>query len=83
MPRYFFHLRDGDTLFKDDGDSQDFANLEAVHREATEAARQILSEAARSGRAGSLHQQIEVTDEGGRTVVIMPIGRAIDTESQT
>jgi uncharacterized protein DUF6894 len=83
MPRYFFHLRDGDTLLEDDGEGQDFASLEAVRLEAIEGARQILSEAALSGRAASLHQQIEVTDETGRTVVIMPIGRATDTESQT
>jgi hypothetical protein len=83
MPRYFFHLRDGAALLEDDGESQDFANLEAARLEAIEGARQILSEAALSGRAGSLHQQIEVVDEAGRTVVIMPIGHATGTESQT
>ena len=83
MPRYFFHLRDGDTLLKDDAESQDFANLEDVRLEAIQGARQILSEAALSGQAGSLNQQIEVVDEAGRTVVIMPIGHATGTESQT
>jgi hypothetical protein len=82
MARYFFHLRDGDNLLADDGEGQEFPNLEAVRLEAIESARDILSEAALSGTAGSLRQQIEVTDESGRTVLTMPIGHATDTESQ-
>ena len=83
MARYFFHLRDGDTLLPDDGEGREFPNLVAVRLEAIESARDILSEAALSGTAGSLHQQIEVTDESGRTVLTMPIGNATGTESQT
>lgn len=83
MALYFFHVRDGDTLLKDDGEGQEFPNLEAVRLEALEGARDILSEAARSGHAGSLNKQIEVADEAGRTVVTMRVGRATGTESQT
>jgi hypothetical protein len=60
MPRYFFHLRDGATLLPDDGEGQEFASLKAARREAIESARQILSEAALSGLAGSLNHQVEV-----------------------
>ncbi len=83
MPRYFLHLRDGDTLLPDDGNGQEFANTEAVRFEAIESARQLLSEAARSGKAGSLNQQIEVLDEHGQTVVTIPVGHAAGTETQT
>lgn len=83
MARYFFHLRDGDSLLKDDEEGQEFPNLEAVRLEAIEAARDILSEAALSGHAGSLNQQIEVVDEAGHTVVTMPVGRATGTQTQT
>jgi hypothetical protein len=69
MPRYFVRLRDGDALLPDDGEAQDFANLEAVRREATEGARQLLSHAALSGKAGSLRLQIEAQDENGCTVL--------------
>jgi hypothetical protein len=82
MARYFFRVRDGDILLADDGEGQEFPNLEAARLEAIEGARDILSEAVLSGTAGSLRQQIEVTDESGRTVLIVPIGHATDTESQ-
>ena len=83
MPRYFLRLRDGDTLLPDDGEGQEFANMEAVRLEALDSVRQILSEAARSGKAGSLRQQVEVSDETGRTILTMPVGHATGTETQT
>ncbi len=83
MARYFFHVRDGDTLLSDDEEGEELPNLEAVRLEAIEGARGILSEAARSGTAASLRLQIEVMDEFGRTILTMPIGHATGTESQT
>jgi hypothetical protein len=83
MTRYFLRLRDGDTLFPDDGESQDFATIEEIRREANESARQILSEAARNGKAGSLRQQIEVSDEAGKTILIVPVGHVVGTECQS
>ena len=83
MPHYFFHVRDGGTLLPDDGESAEFESIEQVRSEAIQSAREILSNAALSGKAGSLNQQIEVMDEAGTMVLTMPIGRAIGTESQT
>lgn len=83
MPRYFFHVRDGGTLLPDDGESVAFESVEQIRREAIQSAREILSNAALTGKAGSLNTQIEVTDEAGTVVLTMPIGRAIGTESQT
>ena len=83
MARYFFHLRDGDTLLRDDEEGEELPNLEAVRLYAVESARGLLSQAALSGKAASLHQQIEVVDMLGRTVLTMPVGIATGTESQT
>lgn len=83
MARYFFHLRDGDKLLPDDTEGEELPDLEAVRVYAIESARDLLSEAAFSGKAASLHQQIEVVDASGRTVLTMPVGNATGTESQT
>jgi hypothetical protein len=83
MARYFFHVRDGDTLLEDDEEGEELEHLNAVRRLAIESARQILSEAVLSGKAGSLRQQIEVVDASGITVLTMPVGHAVDTETQT
>lgn len=83
MARYLFHVRDRDTLLEDDGEGEELPDLEAARRHAIESAREILSEAALLGKAGSLRQQIEVVDASGKTVLTMRVGHAMDTESQT
>ena len=52
MARYFFHLRDGAILQRDDEEGEELRDLEAVRHYAIESAREILSEAALSGTAG-------------------------------
>ena len=83
MPRYFFRLRDGDDILPDDGEGQEFPNMDAVRIEAFACARDILSEAAWSGKAATLNQQIEVSNEASEIVLTVPVGRVIGTESQT
>jgi uncharacterized protein DUF6894 len=83
MPRYFLRVRDGETLLPDDGEGVVFDSIEQVRSEAIQSAREILSSAVLSGKAGSLNTQIEVTDEAGTTILTMPIGRATGTDSQT
>jgi hypothetical protein len=83
MPRYWFNVRDGDELFLDDEEGCDLPNLQAVRIDAVEAAQQILSAAASTGTAASLRMQIEVVDEAGDTILIMPVGHATGTDSQT
>ena len=82
MARYFFHLRDGDTLLLDDDEGEELRDLEAVRSYAVESARQLLSQAVLSGTAASLNQQIEVANERGQTVLTMPVGHAAGTETQ-
>ena len=83
MPHYFFHVRDGGTLLPNDNEGIEFGSVEQVRSEAIQSAREILSNAALSGKAGSLNTQIEVTDEAGTMVLNLPVGRATGTDSQT
>jgi hypothetical protein len=83
MPRYFFQLRDGDTVLQDDEEGEELPNLDAVRLYAIQSARELLSEAALRGTAGSLLQQVEAVDESGRTVLTIPVGHATGTETQT
>jgi hypothetical protein len=82
MPRYFFHVRDGSVLI-DDPDGEDMATFEAVQEEAMEGARDILREAVHAGMAASLNKQIEVVDESGATVLVVPVGHVTGTPTQT
>ena len=83
MPRYWFNVRDRDDLLLDDAEGCQLPNLRAVKKDAVQAARQILSAAALTGVAASLQVQIEVIDKDGETVLIMPVGHAAGSESQT
>ena len=83
MPRYWFNVRHGNDLVLDDPEGCQLPNLKAVKKDAVLAARQILSAAALTGVAASLQVQIEVVDNAGKTVLIMPVGHATGSESQT
>ena len=82
MARYFFHLRDGERLLADE-EGEELRDLGAVRSYAICSARQLLSQAVLSGTAAGLHQQIEVLDERGQTVLTIPVGHATGTETQT
>ena len=82
MTRYFFHVRDGDRLLLDD-EGEELPDLVAARSYAIESARQLLSQAVLNGTAGSVRQLIQVLDEGGQTVLAIPVGLATVTESQT
>ena len=83
MALYFIRVRDEGTLLPDEDEGQEFATLEDVRREAIEGARQILSQAALSGKAASVNLQIEVLDEAGKTVLTVPVGRVTGTRAQS
>jgi hypothetical protein len=83
MARYFFWIKASGTPLADDEGGQEFATPEAVRHEAIETARQILSDAARSGKAASLNLVVEVLDETGEMVLTVPVGHAIGTEAQS
>ena len=82
MEHYFFHIRDGNTLLEDDEEGQTFPDFAAMRREAIKCARELLSEAALSGKAGRLQQIIEVTDSSSKIVFTIPVGHATGTKTQ-
>jgi hypothetical protein len=69
MPRYFFHVREGSSLSRDE-EGQELPNVEAARREAINSAREILGEKLLHG--GSLnHRSIEIADETGYVVDVV------------
>lgn len=69
MPRYYFHVREGAEISKDD-EGQDLPNAEAARKEAICASREILGDKLLHG--GSLnHRTIEITDETGHVVDVV------------
>ncbi len=78
MPRYFFHVRDGDTLHRDDA-GLDLPDIEAVIREAVQGAKDAMREAATQGQDVS-GRSFEVVDENGEQVLTLPFARAIEDE---
>ena len=66
MPRYYFHVREGQDLSRD-LEGQVLPNVEAARAEAINASREMLGEKLLHG--GSLNnRQIEIADETGHVV---------------
>jgi hypothetical protein len=66
MPRYYFHVREGSDLSRDE-EGQDLPNADAARREAINSSREILGEKLLHG--GSLnHRTIEIADATGHVV---------------
>ena len=82
MPRYFVRVKVNGKLLPDDGPPEEFPDLEAVQAVVLESAREVLSQEVLKGTAASLDIQIEVEDERGQRLLVMPIGRVVDTVSQ-
>jgi hypothetical protein len=69
MPRYYFHVREGQEISRDT-EGQVLPNAEAARAEAINASREMLGEKLLHG--GSLnHRQIEIADETGRVVDVV------------
>jgi hypothetical protein len=66
MPRYFFHVRQGDTLSTDD-EGQELADVRAARHEAINTGREIMGERLLHG--GELNGRIiEIADENGQVL---------------
>lgn len=75
MPRYFFHIKDKAGTIRD-REGIELDDLYAVQEEATEGARQIMSEQVRKGHEPD-GREFVVTDEQGGTVLTFPFKLAI------
>ncbi len=82
MPRYFVRVKVNGKLLPDDDPPEEFPDLEAVRAVVLESAREVLSQEVLKGTAASLDIQIEVEDERGQRLLVMPVGRVVDTASQ-
>ena len=75
MPRFFFHIRDGESI--DDPDGMYLPDTRSAHLEAVRSARDIMAEDVRRGRL-PLSSWIEVTDENGEAIFAVPFAEAVE-----
>ena len=75
MPRYFFHIRQGDTTIPDD-EGIECESLDAVREEALQGARQIMSDAILGGELGE-NRTLVIKDTKGDIVHELPFQAAI------
>ena len=78
MPRYYFHVREGET-FVEDPDGVILADLAAAHQEAFKAAREILSEWVLKGKRIN-GQEFVICDESGQPIAQIPFRSALHIE---
>ena len=79
MPRYYFHLATGGEILND-YEGSDLIDVEAARKEGLRAAREILSISLVASGQLDLIQQIDITDEAGRTLLAIPFRSAVSVE---
>lgn len=75
MSRYYFHIKNEVETIRDQ-EGQELHGLDAVREEATESAREMMSEKVRGGQ-GPDGRAFVVMDEHGQTVLTFPFKDAI------
>jgi hypothetical protein len=78
VPRYFFHVYD-DLILRDE-EGIELADAQGAHAAALAGARAMMCDQLTKGRL-SLHHRIEVEDEWGAAILILPFGDAIRIET--
>ena len=76
MPRYFFHIKEGDKVTADE-EGEEFDTLETVRKVAVESAREIMSQDVLNGRAPN-GRTFVIADETGRTALALAFKEALD-----
>ena len=84
MPMFYFHVR-SEEVFVEDTEGAEYPSLEAARREAVVSAKHIISDTLRSGGPlrCALKRTFEITDEGGRQVVVLPFAEAAEVDLRT
>jgi hypothetical protein len=72
MPRFYFHIRDGDTVILDD-EGYELADVDAARAEALDSARDLRRQDATDHFFTSKAPYIAVCDARGNMVVTLPI----------
>jgi hypothetical protein len=70
MPRYFFHVRDGETVIPDDR-GVDLPNLDDALEQCRRVVREVLNETENRDKL-TADRQFEIVDELGRLVLTIP-----------
>jgi hypothetical protein len=65
MPRYFFHIRQGEDLIPDD-EGAEFEDLEAARVEAAHSCRDLAVQEIRRGGSPVMFCTVEIWDESGK-----------------
>ncbi|MBY3034540.1 hypothetical protein HF265_36715 [Rhizobium leguminosarum] len=79
MARYYFHIRQGETIIAEDREGLEFATPEMAVEEATKAARELVVEMILAGnRVGD--QEFEIRSSDGAVVKIVPFKSAAGLE---
>jgi len=78
VPVYFFNVRQEDRLGIDEA-GVDLPGLEAAHQHATELAREIMCDAVLEGEV-ALDRSVEVTDEAGGIVLVLPFADVVEVK---
>ena len=77
MPRYYFHLHNGATARDEEG--RELPDLNAARQEAIRAARELMGEDIKEGLL-RLGHRIEIGDENGAEVLVVPFAEAVMIE---
>jgi hypothetical protein len=78
MLLYYLHIRDGTELLLDP-EGSNLPNLEAARAEAIEGARQLISEAVRTGSPLHMQRAFQIDDADGHTLLSVPFTDAINS----
>jgi uncharacterized protein DUF6894 len=80
MPRYYFHVRDGNRIERDP-EGVELADLDAARKRAVDRAFAIWSKTPPSPEHNE--QTFEITDEAGTTVLSVPFSEAFAERAAT
>jgi hypothetical protein len=76
MPRFYFHLRDGRSLFRD-WEGRELNDEAEARRYATTSARALVATRRNWGIRQGLDCSLEVTDAAGRKLTVVPFVEAL------
>src|SRR3981081_316702 len=80
MARYYFHIKDGPALIKDQ-EGTELSTAEEARAQALRSARELWADASKSGRELGA-DAVVIADEHGRTLTFVPMTEALPKRSR-
>ena len=78
MPRFYFHIRNGDAFEDQDPDGEDLPDIQAARAEAVQVARDFWEDWSHADIA----MAVEVVDETGRPVLTVPFAEVVNPHTR-